>query len=244
MRMLHYFAGLAVTSVPALIATALVGVWGDPGLHLRLGIPSAILTVGLHSLLILFMIVTGRVLKEAMASRPLPAEFLEELNVFFSKKAAYPAAVFAAMAITFAAVLGYGGPALGLPPLVHPVAGVLALGFHVWALRVEFAALRDNQHLIDRAAAELDLLDAQAIRDGDDPAALEAAPPDAPAIARAGAIVSVSAWKTYLYWVKVEWRGDFTKTSLHPWLEVSVIGAAVWLFARRGSSAAEQAPSE
>ena len=99
MRMVHYF-GLGITlAIPALLATAAFGIFGDRVLHLKVGLVSAILTVGVHTLLILFMIVTGRVLKAAMASRVLPAEFLGELNDFFAKKSAYPLAVFSAVAI-------------------------------------------------------------------------------------------------------------------------------------------------
>ena len=78
MRMQHYFAAAVAITAPALLLTAGLGILGDPELHLKVGLVTAMATVGTHTLLILFMIVTGRVLKEAMASRPLPAEFLSE----------------------------------------------------------------------------------------------------------------------------------------------------------------------
>jgi hypothetical protein len=39
----------------------------------------------------------------------------------------------------------------------------------------------------------------------------------------------------YLYWGIVTWRGDFSKVSLHPWIELSGIGVLmIFLSLRRG----------
>ena len=232
MRMLSYFGVFAAVVIPALLATAALGIFGQPELHLKVGLLAAILAVGLHSLLIIFMIVTGRLLKEAMASRDLSPEFLSELNEFFAKKAAYPAAVFGATFIVFAGVLGYGAPALGLSPAVHMLAGLAALVFNLWAIPIEVRALRANQDLLDRAALELDAIDERTT------ASERAVVDDAEMIdprhfARGGLIFAVSSWMPYLYWALIVWRGDFSKVSVHPWLEASLAGLFVWFLARR-----------
>ena len=156
MRMIHYFTVLAAVVVPALLATAWLGITGDKQLHLTVGLVTAIAAVGLHSLVILFMILTGRILREAVKSRDLPRDFLDELNQFFADRAAYPAALLAALFIVAAGVLGYGAPSLGLSPAVHMLAGLFALVFNLWAISVEVRALRGNKALIDRAASALD----------------------------------------------------------------------------------------
>jgi len=232
MRMVHYFTAALILALPALLATALTGIFGRLDRHLELGLVTAILLVGLHTLVILFMIVTGRVLREAVRARELSEEFLAELNEFFARRAAYPAAVLGAVTIVGAGVLGYGAPAMGLPAALHMLAGLGALVVNLWAMPHEYAALRDNRLLVDRAAAELDSIDLALEARGE----LPVEEPLDPASIKTGAwIVAISAWMPYLYWGVIEHRGDFSSTSLHPWLEISVASLFVaWL--ARGSS--------
>jgi len=35
-----------------------------------------------------------------------------------------------------------------------------------------------------------------------------------------------------LYWALVNWRGDFSRVSLHPWIEGSLFGVIIWWIAR------------
>jgi small-conductance mechanosensitive channel len=241
MRMVHYFGALAILVAPALLWTALSGLSGSP-LHVGIGLFSAVFTAAVHSLLILFMIVTGRVLKEAMAARPLGPEFLAELNAFFAKKKAYPAALLAVLAIVVAAVLGFAHHGFGLHPAWHWSAAVLALVFNLWAITIEYRALRENQLLLDRAALELDRIDRE--RESELSAAGEdvssAAPYDPRRAARWGLIVAVSAWFPFLYWSLIVWKGHFTRMDLHPWLELSFLaslfGLVVWRIAKRESA--------
>ena len=163
MRMVHYFSALALVVAPALLATMITGIWLQGGTtHLAVGLVGALLAVGAQTLLILFMIVTGRVLRAAMESRPLPQEFLGELNAFFSQKRAYPLAGIAALVVTAAAVLGYGNRAFGAHPSIHMLVGLFAVMFNLWALQEGYVALRANQVLIDRTEAELDRIDREA----------------------------------------------------------------------------------
>lgn len=229
MRMFHYYVIVSAVVVPALLVTAWLGISGALENHFRLALVTAIATVGAHSLLILFMILTGRILREAVRSRELSREFLDELNVFFARKQAYPAAVFSAMSIVAAGVLAYAQPALGLPAWTHMVAGLLALVYNLWAFPLELGALRENQLLVDRAAAELDAIDRELEARGELPVDEPVRPA---AIARGAAIIAVSAWMPYFYWVVVEGRGDFSKVSLHPWVEVSVVAFLIWRLAR------------
>jgi len=231
MRMFHYFAILVALAVPALFATALLGIFGQLEWHLKVGLLSAIFLIGVHTLMIVFMIVTGRVLREAVRVRDLPQSFLDELNVFFAKKAAYPAAIFGAFSIVSAGVLGYGTQGFGLPPSVHMLVGLLALVLNLWAFTVEVRALRDNQALVDRAAQELDSIDAELASRGELPEETDEYDPKR--LAKGAFIVSFSVWMPYLYWGFIVWRGDFSKVSVHPWLEISLIAALIGVIARR-----------
>lgn len=233
MRMVHYFAGAALAAVGALLAATLSGLL-RPGstLHLSIGLFAGISIVGVHSLFIVFMIVTGRVLREAMRARPLGPGFLTELNAFFARRRAYPLAVGAAAAMVAAAVLGYAQRGFGLSPAVHVLAGLAAVMLNLWALQSDWLELRRNQTLVDRAAAELDRLDEAARARGEDPAPPQEAPEPA-RLAHAGLLIAVSAWMPYLYWALVVWRGDFARVSPHPWLEISALGLLMAVLARR-----------
>jgi hypothetical protein len=232
MRMVHYFGAAALLLLAGLAWTVASGLTHDgSSSHFSAGLVTSILAVATHTLVILFMIVTGRVLKEAMRTRPLGPEFLAELNRFFARKSAYPLAIFASLSAVAAAVLGHAARGFGISPAWHYAAAITALVLNLWALQRELLSLRENQALLDHAATTLDRIDRELARQG------EPTPPEEPAdpatIARWGLVVAISAWFPYLYWALIVWKGQFAKVSLHPWLEGSVVGLFVWLAARR-----------
>lgn len=228
MRMFHYWAAFAALVIPALLAAAFTGFAGAGAVHLAVGLCAAVGAVALHTLVILFMLVTGRVLREAMRARKLSGEFLAELNAFFAAKPAYPAAILGAFSITVAAVLGYGSRGFGLPAAVHWTAGILALVANLWAAAMEATALRANQRLIDRAKHELDRLDRErAEADARShapgaPGAPEAPPRFTPA--QRWVLAAIAFWGPYFYWALVVWKGRFD--SVPPGLLVFSIAAS------------------
>jgi hypothetical protein len=240
----YYFVLLAVATSALLLAAAGTGmVVSRPELHVATGLLAAILTVGTHTLVILFMIVTGRVLREAIRSRPLSREFLAELNEFFARSRGYPIAVFGAFSIVVTAVLGYAARGFGLSPLVHPAAGILALGFNLWALSIEWRVLLENMRLIDRAAADLDRIDREDGSWAERARAEERAERPPGTASRRWLVIGLAAWLPYLYWGLISWRGDFSRVSLHPWLEISVVALVIaWL--TRGYAPPEDGPGE
>ena len=222
MRMPHYFGAIAVTAALGLIAAAFSGIaLGGGELHLSIGLVGAMLTIGAHSLLMLFLIVTGRVLREAMRTRPMPAEFLEELNRFFAEKRAYPVAFLGAATAVAAGVLGYGARAFALAPAVHMLTGVAAVAVNLWAFGLEARALAANQRLIDRAAVTLDALD----KSGVEPDLESGAEVMRVTPAQRWAILALTAWAPYLYWGLVVWRGRFGR--IEPWLPTACAAVSV-----------------
>lgn len=230
MRMWHYFVAGATLFVPALAYTAFTGLTydGSPK-HLWAGLFTAALGVGLHTLVILFMLITGRVIREAIRARSLSREFLDELNLFFAERRAYPLAGLSAASVVAAGVLGYGARGFGISPAWHWGVGATAVLLNLWALQQELRVLIENQKLVDRVAAELDRIDRER------PAAALAAPePAAPFLSvRTGLTIAIAAWLPYLYWALIVWRGDFAKVGLHPWIEISLAGIAIALVAAR-----------
>lgn len=227
MRMSQYYLSFAVLLVPALIATFATGVLHDGSqVHLAFGLFTAIFCVAQNTLLILFMIVTGRVLKAAVAARSLPREFLEELNQFFAKKRAYPVALLASTLAVATAVLGYGR-FIGVPSTVHMLLGLVTVLFNFGALRFGFASLRANQSLIDRAAATLDEIDRAS--PPDESVADEGGPDWAFGYTTRWLVFSLSAWLPYLYWGGVVWHGEFLEVSpLFPLATAAASALALW----------------
>ncbi len=228
MRMVHYFTAGGLLYVLGLLAATLSGIEHDGSeRHLWIGLFTATLGVAVHTLVILFVLVTGRVLREAMRARALPAGFLEELNRFFAEPRAYPLAVLGAFSVVAAGVLGMSARGFGISPGWHLAAGVAAVAVNLWALLEEYRVLRRNQVLVDRVAAELDRIDqgaAAGVPDG--------APGEPRSSARLGLTLLIGSWLPYLYWVLITWRGDFSRVSLHPWIEGSLLGLVLLVLGR------------
>jgi len=235
MRMWHYFGAAALLLAPALLATLGTGLLHDDSeRHLWTALFTATLGIAVHTLVILFMLVTGRVLREAMRARALGPEWLAELNRFFAERRAYPLSVLGAFALVAAGVLGMSARAFGISPGWHMGVGLAAVFANLWALGEEYKALRSNQRLVDRVASELDRIDQEAAARGALP---PGAPPSEPAgdpgaVARFGLTLLVGSWLPYLYWALITWRGDFSRVSIHPWIEGSLLGLVVWLLGR------------
>ena len=229
MRMWHYFLTGAALLVVALGVTITAGLTFDGSArHLWSGLFTVALGVGVHTLVILFMLVTGRVLREAIKARKLPQQFLGELNQFFARKSAYPLAGLGAASLVAAGVLGYSSRGFGISPAWHWLAGIGAALLNLYALQQEYLALRANQRLVDRAAFELDALDREAEARGDP---LPPEPPSEPWISlRNGLTLAIGAWLPYLYRTVVVRHGEFDHVSLHPWLELSLVGVALTLY--------------
>lgn len=235
MRMWKYFVLGASLLVLALLATVVAGLSHEPRSqrHLWIGLFTVVLGVGVHTLVILFMLVTGRVLREAMRVRQLGPEFLERLNEFFARRSAYPLAVLGAFSLVAAGVLGMSARGFGISPAWHMLLGLAAAGVNLWALQQEYRALRLNQGLVDEVAGELDRIDRET------PPAIDPAEGGDPrAVPRFGLTLAIGAWLPYLYWALITWRGDFSRVSVHPWLEVSIAGLALWWWSRSAARGA------
>ena len=230
MRMWKYFVLGASLLAAALFATVVAGLLHEPRSerHLWIGLFTVVLGVGVHTLVILFMLVTGRVLREAMRARQLGPEYLARLNEFFARRSAYPLAVLGAFTLVAAGVLGMSARGFGISPAWHMLLGLAAAGVNLWALQQEYRALRHNQGLVDEVADELDRID----RETPPPPVDPAADGDPRAVPRFGLTLAIGAWLPYLYWVLITWRGDFARVSVHPWLEASLAGLALWWWSR------------
>ncbi|MCP3914322.1 MAG: hypothetical protein GY711_02065 [bacterium] len=238
MRMTHYFTALLVVTVPGLVLTAGSGILASPS-HLLIGLPAAFLAIACHCMILLFTLVTGRVLREAQRNCGLGPEYLEEANEYFGTRAGYPAALIGSFSIVAAGVLGYGYRGLGIPPSVHTLTGVGAILLNVWAFGVGYKALGRNERLLDRAGRELDRKEAKLGAGG----AARVEPEervDPRRRSSQGLKLAVAAWLPWLYKVWIMGDGDVTKVSVHPWLELSALGILICVFGLRAHPAVQR----
>jgi hypothetical protein len=130
-------------------------------LHIYLALISVTTTLGLHCLVFIYFLGTGRWVKEVSLAygltdyHPLPT-LTREL-----KRRAFPAALFAMLVPIGASAAGAGVATLTWPWLYHALLAVATLGVNVWAFFVEFDCVRRNGAVIDGTMREVDRVRAE-----------------------------------------------------------------------------------
>ena len=231
MRMSHYYYSLMVLSIGGLLATSIAGLLGS-SMHLGLAIATAMIVVGMHSLVILFVLICSRVLREGQRYCGLGENYLVRSNDFFRDRSGFHLALVGALSIVAAGVLGYAERGFGLPTGVHLVAGLGAMLLTFFAVPRELVTLWAAERLLDEARRDLDQVDR-------DRAAQGRAPVDAEhlsendSLARTGLSIMVAPGLVYLYRVVIVEHGDLTRVSLLLPGAVSLVGLGVWFVGRR-----------
>ena len=242
MRMSHYFLSLAVLAVVGLLASALAGVAGWD-LHLWIALPTAIVVVGMHSLVILFVLIGGRLLREGIQNCGLDPGFLQRNNAYFKRLSGLFLTIGGAFSIVAAGVLGYAERAFSLPPEVHLLAGLGAAALTFVAIPNEYAALRTVEGLLDETRETLAEEDRKRAAQGLGPVD-EAHVPYRDSQAHIGLFLVIAPLLVYLYRALIVWRGRFERVDVHPWLEISLVGLVVWWLGRRKGQGTAPASSE
>jgi len=231
MRMSHYFLSLAVLAVGGLLATALAGVAGWD-LHLWIALPTAIVVVGLHSLVILFVLIGGRLLREAINNCGLDPGFLARNNAYFKSVSGLFLTIGGALSIVAAGVLGYAERAFSIPPEVHLLVGIGAAVITLLALPREYRALRTVEALLDETRETLAAEDLNRAAEGLGPVD-EGHVPYRDSQSHIGLFLVIAPVLVYLYRALIVWRGRFDRVDVHPWLEISIVGLVIWWLGRR-----------
>lgn len=123
--------------------------------HVYLGLLAATTTLGVHCLVFIYFLGTGRWVKEvAQAYRlpdaPLPRQTRE------LKRRAFPPALAAMLVPIAASAAGAGVATLQWSWIYHASLGLAAILVNGWAFLVEYDCVRTNAGVIDAVLAEVD----------------------------------------------------------------------------------------
>lgn len=139
-------------------------------LHVFLGIVASTTTLGVHCLIFIYFLGTGRWVKEVALAYKIPDEPLPRLTRELKRKA-FPAALFAMLIViattsagAWVAVTATGkGPdaTKWWPWPVHALAAALTLAVNVWAFFVEYRCVSVNGRVIDDVMREVDRIRAE-----------------------------------------------------------------------------------
>ena len=170
--MARILARLAAFDLLALTAAFAVGVVSflrgsrgqadDPTylLHVYLGLIAAIATLGVHCLVFIYFLGTGRWVKEVALAYRLPDAPLPRLTRDL-KRRTFPPALLAMLVPIAASAAGAGVATQEWPWGYHAALAVATLAVNAWAFRVEYRSVCVNAGVIDRVMQEVDRIRAE-----------------------------------------------------------------------------------
>jgi hypothetical protein len=170
--MTRILANLTAFNLVALLATYIVG-WvslfrgsylnqDDPTytLHVFLGIVAGTTTLGVHCLVFIYFLGTGRWVKEVALAYGIPDAPLPQLTRTL-KRRTFPPALFAMLIVIATSTAGAGKATLGWPWPIHATLATAALAINVWAFFVEYKSAALNARVIDDVMREVDRIRAE-----------------------------------------------------------------------------------
>src|SRR5205085_6973028 len=129
-------------------------------LHFYLGLTAVLLTLGVHCLVFIYFLGTGRWVKEVALAYGLPDEPLPKLTRDL-KRRTYPWALFAMLLPIAAALAGAQSRGGEWHWGIHLTLALATLLVNAWAFVVEYRNAAINGAVIDRVMAEVDRIRAE-----------------------------------------------------------------------------------
>jgi hypothetical protein len=129
-------------------------------LHIYLGLLAATTTLGVHSLVFIYFLGTGRWVKEVCIAYSIPDEPLPRTTRELKRKA-FPAALAAMLVPIATSAAGAGVATLQWPWLYHAILAVVTLAVNVWSFAVEYHCVSVNAGVIDAVMREVNRIRAE-----------------------------------------------------------------------------------
>ncbi len=200
MKMSSIFAVLIGVGLAGLLAAVWSGLTGMGALegsaidlHRRLALAGVILAVMVHSVVFVYMIGTGRAIKDATRDFGIDPAFYQEHIALKWRAAPWALACTALLAAT--AVLGGVAESGGVWGWIHPLAAVLTLLVNLGGFPAEHRAIRSNGALLGRVAEATEVRNRAQLERGEDPAP----PLSGLSSGGWGLVLAGSAWLPWLY---------------------------------------------
>lgn len=124
-------------------------------IHFQLGLYAILINLGVHCLIFIYFLGTGRWVKEVALAYDLPDAPLPRLTREL-KRATFPPALFAMLAPIVTAAVGLGRQMHGWPASAHAAFAIASLAINFWAFGVEFRNVRANVQVLDDVEREVD----------------------------------------------------------------------------------------
>lgn len=121
--------------------------------HITLGLPSTLLVLFTHSLILFYFIGSGKTLKEAVEANQLSRQYIDQTKRF--KRITSPLATYTMLLTVGMAILGGAAQVGKLSPRWHEVCAWATLFLHLWACWQEARCLISNQLLANDAVQEI-----------------------------------------------------------------------------------------
>ena len=130
-------------------------------LHFLLGLFSVLLTLGVHCLVFIYFLGTGRWVKEVAIAYRIPDDPLPKLTRDL-KRRTFPPALFAMLVPIAAAAAGTAAQRREWPWFYHAALAVVTLLVNGWAFAVELRNVRINSGVIEDVMREVERIRAEA----------------------------------------------------------------------------------
>ena len=130
-------------------------------LHFYLGLIAVTTTLGLHCLVFIYFLGTGRWVKEVSLAYGLTDYHRLPTLTRELKRRAFPVALVSMVVTIVAAASGGGVATMQWPWIVHGGLTVVALGVNVWGFFPEYRCVMQNGAVIDEVMREVDRIRAE-----------------------------------------------------------------------------------
>lgn len=121
--------------------------------HITFGLPTVLIVIFTHSMILFYFIGSGKTLKEAVAANNLSSHYVEKTKEF--KRITSPLATYTMLAAVALACLGGAAQVGKLSHRWHEVAAWGTLLLHLWASYQEVRCIIANQLLANDAVQEI-----------------------------------------------------------------------------------------
>lgn len=165
--MTSILARLAIVVMLLLLSATGVGIWSflvegrkaaESSLflaHVWLGLLAPLAGLGIHCLVFIYFLGTGRWVKEVTLAYGMPDEPWHKETRELKRKV-FPPALFSMLVLVPAVATGAGVQTADWPWWTHMLGAITAIGVNLWAFPVELRCVDRNAKVIDEVMAEVD----------------------------------------------------------------------------------------